>query len=486
MRNYADPISDTSARASTAPRKQHSMAAPAAGARNMLASGNSPSTPRSSFADRSHSATGWVGPDSPVPVQRFMASPHPIVQMRKAHRADTATTTVTAGRADGKELHLPAQVRSKMEGAFGMDFSMVRVHEGPEAAAMGAQAFTQGADIHFAPGQYQPLSQRGQELLGHEFTHIAQRAQGRVRSAKQLHGRWINDDPGLEREADRVGREVARGGTPTVSGFGASAVGHYAGKQGPIQRKELGEGDPDSAEAEAEATLKSVDGLIEWWNLLEADGLVANSRLTIKDLELTRGELTTYWVDAENARFTHLISRFKPTLRKQLAPYRYASLIPDRVRRELALWSGGPEKAMADIVWSQNKVGFRNHSYVRTHQILADQPAYKVFLSLHTALLHHNFDWESHVKIMWGELSATLVKEWCQLLPSTSIHVYLCKYNPESIFVKYELPVLIEAKMEIHWFLCFEAGGALHVSDQQLKSSARSVPDEVRRWGSNS
>lgn len=108
---------------------------------------------------------------------------------------------------------MPAGVRAKMEGALGVDFSAVRIHEGPEAEAVGALACTQGTAIHFAPGQYQPESQRGQELLGHELTHVVQQARGRVQAARQVNGVGLNDDPGLEREADDRGREAARGST---------------------------------------------------------------------------------------------------------------------------------------------------------------------------------------------------------------------------------------------------------------------------------
>lgn len=106
---------------------------------------------------------------------------------------------------------MPAPVQAKMEHAFGADFSAVRVHEGPQAEAMGALAYTQGTDIHFAPGQYAPGSQRGQELLGHELTHVVQQAQGRVSTPAQGKGGVINEDPSLEREADQLGARAARG-----------------------------------------------------------------------------------------------------------------------------------------------------------------------------------------------------------------------------------------------------------------------------------
>lgn len=68
--------------------------------------------------------------------------------------------------------------REKMEGAFGTDFSGVKVHTGPEAVSMsrslGAQAFTYGSDIYFNSGKYDPSTSQGQHLLAHELTHVKQ------------------------------------------------------------------------------------------------------------------------------------------------------------------------------------------------------------------------------------------------------------------------------------------------------------------------
>ena len=69
---------------------------------------------------------------------------------------------------------LPSPIRQKFEAAFQADLGDVRVHESPEAGSIGAIAYTQGTHIHFAPGRYNPDSQGGQELLGHELTHVIQ------------------------------------------------------------------------------------------------------------------------------------------------------------------------------------------------------------------------------------------------------------------------------------------------------------------------
>ncbi len=110
---------------------------------------------------------------------------------------------------------LPEAVQQKMESFFGASFADVRVHVGPEAPAIGALAFTLGSDIYFAPGQYDPGSPRGQQLLGHELAHVLQQRQGRVRNPFGA-GIAVVQDPGLEAEADRMGQRAAA--QPMVAG----------------------------------------------------------------------------------------------------------------------------------------------------------------------------------------------------------------------------------------------------------------------------
>ena len=73
---------------------------------------------------------------------------------------------------------LPNSLRTSMEGAFGADFSGVRVHNDTEADSlndsMQARAFTTGQDIYLRKGEYKPGSSTGQELLAHELTHVVQ------------------------------------------------------------------------------------------------------------------------------------------------------------------------------------------------------------------------------------------------------------------------------------------------------------------------
>jgi len=103
---------------------------------------------------------------------------------------------------------LPTAVQQKMESFFGADFSDVQVHTGTEASSIGALAFTQGANIYFAPGQYNPNSHFGQQLLAHELTHVLQQRAGRVRNPFGS-GIAVVQDPALESEAERMGTQAA-------------------------------------------------------------------------------------------------------------------------------------------------------------------------------------------------------------------------------------------------------------------------------------
>ncbi|UII30632.1 DUF4157 domain-containing protein [Fulvivirga ulvae] len=131
----------------------------------------------------------------------------------------------TGGNTTSQSGSLPSSVLGKMEGAFNTSFSDVKVHNNSSSATnMGALAYAQGNDIHFAPGQYNPNSTKGQELIGHELTHVVQQRQGRVKANTQAKGTPVNDDPGLEKEADDMGKKAAQGKFAHVAGSSAHAV----------------------------------------------------------------------------------------------------------------------------------------------------------------------------------------------------------------------------------------------------------------------
>ena len=77
---------------------------------------------------------------------------------------------------------LPDLLKQKMENVFQTDFSEVRIHTGQQAKAMGSIAFTWGNEIYIDPGHYNPSSQKGQQLIAHELTHVIQQSEGRAKS----------------------------------------------------------------------------------------------------------------------------------------------------------------------------------------------------------------------------------------------------------------------------------------------------------------
>lgn len=138
----------------------------------------------------------------PTPVQP--ARPQAI--QRKSGNGVEAFQVPLQPKSGGQPI--PEQVRAKMETAFGMDFSDVRVHVGQEASAIGAIAYTWGTNIHFAPGQYNPHTIQGQKLLGHELWHVVQQKSGRVNNPFGS-GVAVVQDHALEAEADRMGVKAA-------------------------------------------------------------------------------------------------------------------------------------------------------------------------------------------------------------------------------------------------------------------------------------
>jgi hypothetical protein len=83
----------------------------------------------------------------------------------------------------GSGSKMDAQIQAKMESAFNADFSNVNIHQDAESsklnASLGAEAFATGNDIFFREGRYNPDSHQGQELLGHELTHVIQQRGGK-------------------------------------------------------------------------------------------------------------------------------------------------------------------------------------------------------------------------------------------------------------------------------------------------------------------
>ena len=127
---------------------------------------------------------------------------------------------------------LPAQLKSGMESISGVDLSDVNVHyNSAKPAQLQAHAYAQGSDIHLGAGQEQHLP--------HEAWHVVQQKQGRVQPTTQLKGNVeVNDDPGLENEADVMGAKAMAKGVQLKAKEPASPSGNA--KLSMVQRKASG------------------------------------------------------------------------------------------------------------------------------------------------------------------------------------------------------------------------------------------------------
>ncbi len=130
------------------------------------------------------------GPEEEVLVQGKFATDQLQPQLQQAHRANNTG--------------LPDQLKSGIEYLSSLSMDHVRVHyNSAQPAQLNALAYAQGSDIHLAPGQ--------ERHLPHEAWHMVQQAQGRVRPTMQMKGGVrVNDDVGLEREADVMGALALR------------------------------------------------------------------------------------------------------------------------------------------------------------------------------------------------------------------------------------------------------------------------------------
>jgi hypothetical protein len=98
---------------------------------------------------------------------------------------------------------LPDDLKSGIENLSGYSLDDVNVHyNSSKPAQLQAHAYAQGTDIHVASGQ--------ERHLPHEAWHVVQQKQGRVQPTMQMKGKVnVNDDEGLEKEADVMGAKAA-------------------------------------------------------------------------------------------------------------------------------------------------------------------------------------------------------------------------------------------------------------------------------------
>jgi hypothetical protein len=117
------------------------------------------------------------GAVAPAGLRGFMGALYRKPSGSNVVREDEAQDKIQrATRSSG--MPLPDLLRRKLERSLGVDLGSVRLHTGSAsadaAASVSALAYTVGQDIHFASGQFDPNSPRGQRLIAHEVAHTVQ------------------------------------------------------------------------------------------------------------------------------------------------------------------------------------------------------------------------------------------------------------------------------------------------------------------------
>jgi hypothetical protein len=151
---------------------------------------------------------------------------------------------------------MPAEQRAFYEGRLGHDFSAVRIHAGPAAAAAAssvqAQAFTLGNDVYFGQSFYQPHAPAGQRLIAHELAHTVQQRPN-VIARRALDDAPAAADAGpASAEATSASRELAEtlpGGEDLASERVSQLDPEARGEALARLRDQLPAGETDKAEA---------------------------------------------------------------------------------------------------------------------------------------------------------------------------------------------------------------------------------------------
>ena len=120
---------------------------------------------------------------------------------RKADMANNAAQRAEAPRPNNTGM--PDNLKSGIESLSGFSMDDVRAYyNSSKPATVQALAYTQGTDIHVAPGQ--------EKCLPHEAWHVAQQMAGRVSPTTNINGMPVNDNAALEYEADVMGEKAVQ------------------------------------------------------------------------------------------------------------------------------------------------------------------------------------------------------------------------------------------------------------------------------------
>ncbi len=106
---------------------------------------------------------------------------------------------------------LPDNLKTRMENLSGISLDDVKAHRNSnKPAQLQAHAYAQGTNIHLGTDQ--------EKYLPHEACRIVKQKQGWVNSTLQMKSNVVvNDDDGLEKEADVMGNRITNKNTKMIS-----------------------------------------------------------------------------------------------------------------------------------------------------------------------------------------------------------------------------------------------------------------------------
>ena len=153
--------------------------------------------PSSSTIQRTETSPSWV-PRS-LAVRALPTSDRPLAEDGAANEALRDPSRGFGHNFANVPVNLPSQLKAGVERLSGLSMDDVKVYYNSAAPRrLRAEAYASGTEIHVAAGR--------ERHLPHEAWHVVQQKQGRVGPADaHVKGASVNEDPGLEGEADRMG-----------------------------------------------------------------------------------------------------------------------------------------------------------------------------------------------------------------------------------------------------------------------------------------
>jgi len=166
-----------------------------------------PSSPSSYVASKQLQAPKRQDTETNIaPVNQLKALPRQNMSQQAAIQGkEEMAENGQVSSAEDRPNHtgLPNNLKAGVENLSGYSLDNVRVHyNSPKPAQLQALAYTQGTEIHVAPGQ--------EKHIPHETWHVVQQMQGRVKPTMQMKDFNVNADSQLEIEADVMGETALK------------------------------------------------------------------------------------------------------------------------------------------------------------------------------------------------------------------------------------------------------------------------------------